>query len=84
MKVLPKNLNLKIRVNEILYLSSKNKKASRQKKQHVADDGDTMHYISQRYAIKLKPLLRRNRMDAGDEPTVGQIIYLRDKRPRKE
>lgn len=71
------------RVNEILYLSAKYKKASRQKKQHVADDGDTMHYISQRYAIKLKPLLRRNRMDAGEEPAVGQIVYLRDKRPRK-
>jgi LysM repeat protein len=71
------------RVNEILYLSSKFKKSSRQRKQHVADSGDTMHYISQRYALKLKPLLRRNRMNAGDEPAEGQIVYLRNKRPRK-
>jgi LysM repeat protein len=71
------------RVNEILYLSKKYKKASRQRKQHVTDYGDTMHYIAQRYAIRLKPLLRRNRMEAGDEPAEGQIVYLRNKRPRK-
>ena len=71
------------RVNERLYLSSKYKKASRQRKQHVTDYGDTMHYIAQRYALKLKPLLRRNRMDSGDEPAEGQIVYLRNKRPRK-
>lgn len=71
------------RVNEILYLSSKFKKASCQRKQHVADSGDTMHYISQRYALRLKPLLRRNRMQPGDEPAEGQVVYLRNKRPRK-
>jgi len=71
------------RVNEILYLSSKFKKSSRQRKQHVAEFGDTMHYISQRYALKLHPLLRRNRMHEGDEPAEGQIVYLRNKRPRK-
>ncbi|MBA4410359.1 MAG: hypothetical protein C0397_13150 [Odoribacter sp.] len=71
------------RANEILYLSSKYKKANRQHKQHVAEHDDTMHYISQRYALRLKPLLRRNRMDLGDEPAEGQIVYLRNKRPRK-
>jgi hypothetical protein len=71
------------RPNEILYLSSKYKKANRNHKQHVAEDGDTMHYIAQRYALKLKPLLKRNRMKFGDEPAAGQIVYLRNKRPRK-
>ncbi len=70
------------RPNEILYLSSKYKKANKNHKQHVAEEGDTMHYIAQRYALKLKPLLRRNRMKLGDEPAAGQIMYLRNKRPK--
>jgi len=72
------------RPNEILYIQAKYKKASKQHKQHVTENGDTMHYIAQRYGLKLKPLLRRNRMDEGQEPAVGQIVYLHHKRPRKE
>jgi hypothetical protein len=71
------------RPNEILYIQAKYKKANKQHKQHVTENGDTMHYIAQRYGIKLKPLLRRNRMGAGDEPAEGQIVYLHHKRPRK-
>ena len=71
------------RPNEILYIQAKHKKANKQHKQHVTENGDTMHYIAQRYGLKLKPLLRRNRMDAGDEPAEGQTVYLHHKRPRK-
>lgn len=71
------------RKDEIIYIEAKYKKADRKHMQHVADEGDTMNYIAQRYALKLKPLLRRNRMKEGDEPTKGQIIYLRNKKPRK-
>jgi len=71
------------RVNEIMYLSSKHKKGNKQHKQHVTENGDTMHYISQRYALKLKPLLKRNRMKSGEEPVSGQVIYLRNKKTRK-
>jgi len=71
------------RPNEILYIQAKYKKANKQHKQHVTEPGDTMHYIAQRYGLKLKPLLRRNRMEEGQEPAVGQIVYLHHKRPRK-
>jgi LysM repeat protein len=73
----------RLKPNEILYIQAKYRKANKLHKQHVAENGDTMHYIAQRYGIKLKPLLRRNRMDAGDEPAEGQIVYLHHKRPRK-
>ncbi len=72
----------KVRVNEILYIEAKYKKGNKTHKQHVAEDGDTMHYIAQRYALKMKPLLKRNRMKKGEEPSAGQIIYLRSKKPR--
>jgi hypothetical protein len=71
------------RPNEILYLEKKYKKADRNHKKYVAEEGDTMHYISQLYGLRLKPLLKRNRMRAGDEPMTGEIMYLRNKRPRR-
>lgn len=70
-------------VNEIVYIESKFKKSHRKNLQHVAEDGDSMHYIAQRYALRMKPLLKRNRMKDGDVPVAGQIIYLRNKKPRK-
>lgn len=71
------------RLNEILYIESKYRKADRNHKQHVAGQDETMHYLAQRYGLKLKPLLKRNRMKYGNEPVPGQIIYLRNKKPRK-
>jgi LysM repeat protein len=71
------------RANEIIYLEAKHRKANKSHKQHVTESGDTMHYIAQRYGLRMKPLLRRNRMKPGMEPVEGQIIYLRNKKPRK-
>jgi len=70
-------------VNEILYIEAKYKRANRTHKQYVVENGDKMRYISQKYGLKLQPLLKRNRMKSGDEPAEGQIVYLRNKRPRK-
>ena len=72
-----------LKVNEILYIEAKYKRANRTLKQHVVENGDKMHYISQKYGLKLQPLLKRNRMKSGDEPAEGQTVYLRSKRPRK-
>lgn len=72
-----------LKENEIIYIESKHKKADKRQKHHVTEDGDTMHYIAQRYGLKLKPLLRRNRMNFGDEPAAGETVYLRNKRPRR-
>ena len=71
------------RENEILYIEAKHKKADKGHLKHTTDSGDTMHYIAQRYGLRLKPLLRRNRMHEGEEPVKGQIVYLRHKRPRR-
>lgn len=72
-----------LRTNEILYLEKKYKRADRSHRKYMAEDGDTMRFIAQRFGLRLKPLLRRNRMRAGDEPVTGQIIYMRYKKPRK-
>ncbi|MEL7588653.1 MAG: glucosaminidase domain-containing protein [Prolixibacteraceae bacterium] len=68
--------------NEILYLEAKARKASKGQETHVLESGETMHYVSQAYGIKLKPLLSRNRLKKGEKPPVGTVIYLRNKSPR--
>ena len=67
--------------NEVVYIESKKRRGSRNHLTHKVEDGETMHFISQLYGIKLKPLIRRNRMEPGQEPNTGDIVYLRKKRP---
>lgn len=62
--------------NEIVYIQAK-KNRSKEKATHRVQEGESMHYISQMYGIKLKPLCRRNGMNPGQMPQVGQIIKLR-------
>ena len=67
--------------NEIIYIEAKHKKAPRRGElTHRVNTGETMHYISQMYGLKLKPLLRRNGMKYGEEPRTEEVIYLRNKR----
>ncbi len=65
--------------NEIVYIHKKKQRAAKGNPTHRAADGETMHYISQMYGIKLCPLLRRNKMKRGAAPLPGQIIQLRKK-----
>jgi len=41
-----------------------------------------MHDIAQKFGIKLNKLYAKNRMDEGQKPAAGQLIYLIDKKPR--
>ena len=66
--------------NEVVYIRPK-KNRSKEYSTHRAEEGESMHFISQKYGIKLKSLYRKNRMDMGEQPRVGQIIYL-DKRKK--
>ncbi len=68
--------------NEVVYIEAKKNKPARNHKVHQASPGETMHFISQIYGIRLNPLMRRNRMKAADPVQPGQIIYLRTKKPR--
>ncbi|MEN8117567.1 MAG: glucosaminidase domain-containing protein [Bacteroidota bacterium] len=66
-------------INEVVYIQPKKSKPKKNKPTHKVSVGESMHYISQMYGIKLKPLYKRNRMKPGQNPVVGQIIYLRKK-----
>ena len=65
----------------ILYLQPKRNKA--QEDYHYVATGETMWDISQKYGIKLKKLYRKNRMREGEQPKVGEKLYLRKSKPRE-
>ncbi len=66
--------------NEIIYVEPKNKKTSKHILTHMVQANETMHYISQLYGVKLKPLYRRNKMKFGTQPIIGQEILLHSKK----
>ena len=66
-------------VNDIYYLAKKRKKAL--VPFHTVRDAETSRSISQRYGLRLKKLLRFNRLDRGQQLTTGRVMWLRERRP---
>lgn len=70
----------KLSRNDVIFLQAKS--SSGNVSTYKAKSGETMHDISQKFGIKLSNLYSKNRMSYGDQPKVGQVIYLKDKKPR--
>jgi len=70
----------KIPKDKIVFLEAK--KNTTFQETYTAKVGESMHDIAQKFGIKLRKLRYRNRMKEG-EPTVGQKIYLKHRKPRK-
>lgn len=69
----------KLEAGQILYLQPKRSKGTDD--QHVVKKGDSMWHISQMYGIRLKKLYKRNNLEPGTEPKVGDTLYLRKNKP---
>jgi membrane-bound lytic murein transglycosylase D len=65
--------------NEVYYLAKKMRKAV--VPNHTVQAGETVQSISQMYGIRLKKLLRYNRIDRSDRLVVGRVMWLRERRP---
>jgi LysM repeat protein len=65
-----------------LYIKPKKKRSDPNFPIHIAQEGETMHQISQKYAVKLKSLYSYNKMKSGDIPEEGQEIFMRNKMKR--
>lgn len=65
----------KLIAGQRLYLQPKRRKAKEEF--HVVKKGETMHSISQLYAIKLSALYKKNHMNEGQEPKPGETLNLR-------
>lgn len=66
---------------QVIYLEKKRTRSAKYLEMHVAEEGETMYDLSQRYAVRLRNLYMYNGMKEGDEPVPGQKIYLQ---PRKK
>jgi membrane-bound lytic murein transglycosylase D len=66
-------------VNDVYYLAKKRKKAL--VPFHTVRDGETARSISQRYGLRLKKLLRYNRLDRSQKLVTGRVMWLRERRP---
>jgi len=73
--------NARLVPGDEIYIKPKKRKAAKEYPIHVCDSGETMHHISQANAVKLQLLYKRNGMKPGEEPEVGQEIYLRGWKP---
>jgi len=64
---------------EIIYLQNKKGKARGLYKLHVVNEGESMHYISQFYGMRLRSLYRLNHLHYGDPVVVGLVLNLQKK-----
>lgn len=66
-----------LRAGTVVYIERKKRKAHRHLDVHIAEEGDTYYSISQRYAVRLKFVLKYNGASASDTPNEGEAVYLR-------
>jgi len=64
------------------YIFFKRKRSRSKEKYHITQQGDNMYLIAQKYGIQLSKLYEKNRMQIGEQPFVGQKIFLRSRKPR--
>lgn len=75
---LPDNAN--IDSYRYLYIQPKKGRAHRKHEFHVVKEGETLHYISQKYGLKMKKLLRFNHLKEGARLKAGDRLNLRRKK----
>lgn len=66
---------------EIIYLQPKRNKNA-QEDYHFVAEGETIRWISQEYGVKLKKLYQYNELSIGEEPAIGEKVWLRKRRRR--
>lgn len=64
---------------ELIYLQPKRNR-NRGYDYHFVAEGETLRWISQQYGIKMKALYKYNELNPGEEPVIGQKIWLRKRK----
>ncbi len=67
---------------ELIYLQPKRSK-NRKHGYHVVASGETLRWISQEYGIQMKHLYKHNEFSLGEEPVLGQKVWLRKRKSRE-
>jgi LysM repeat protein len=69
----------KVQQGTKIYVERKRRKA--REPYHVVTKGETMKSISQLHGIRMFHLHKKNHMKLGQEPKVGDVLFLRHKKP---
>lgn len=69
--------NEKLESGTVVYIQKKKNKASKQFETHTVQSGESLYFISQKYAIKLQKLYDINKLPYSQGATVGMILKLR-------
>ena len=67
----------KLKAGDIVYLKAKRRRAQKLYITHTLQPGESLHDVSQKYGIKLKRLLSRNKISGERVPRVGDVLRLR-------
>jgi LysM repeat protein len=68
---------------EVVYIEKKKRSTVKKLPIHIVESNETMHSISQRYAVRLDKLYEYNDMKKGQEPKVGDEIFLQKNKRRR-
>ncbi|MCF8296466.1 MAG: glucosaminidase domain-containing protein [Saprospiraceae bacterium] len=63
---------------QIIYLQPKRRKG--EKDYHIVKENETLYYISQKYGVQQKFLMKKNKIEKPEDIEIGQMIYLRRSR----
>lgn len=69
--------------NELIYIQRKRYAAPKEFETHAVRLGESMWSISQKYGIRVNRLYTLNRMKGDESPRVGEVLYLRKKKPKQ-
>jgi len=62
---------------QIIYIQPKRRRASREHRYHLVQEGEGMYEISQKFGVRLEKLYQRNNLKVGVQPAVGTRLELR-------
>lgn len=66
-----------LQIDEVIYLEKKKKKADKQFKIHTVSAGETLHYISQLYGMRMNKLQKMNGLGKSQTVSAGRNLRLR-------
>jgi len=69
---------------QVIYLQPKRGKAVRGQEKYTVKKDDTLYSISQKFAVKLKSLRKKNNLSETDTVKAGDVLWLRKRKPVKK
>ena len=66
----------------VIYLQPKRRRAAKGNEIHMLEEGQTLTGVSQLYGVKVRHLVRYNRLDHPEDIQAGDKVWLRRKKPK--